>query len=65
MRHFREAAALAPGTRKYDDAIATMREGADSYRKKQEEDAKRAEAERLRELQEEEDAGWEADGIDF
>ena len=38
-----------------------MASGADEYRKKQQADAVEAEKERLKKLQEEEDAAWEED----
>eukprot|EP00966_Prymnesium_polylepis_P039988 928468-Prymnesium_polylepis.1 len=64
LHHFREAAAMAPGVKRYEDAVASMLQGAHAYRKKQQADAAEAEAQRLKELQEEEDAAWEEEGLD-
>ena len=61
MHHFKTAVELNPSVSRYSDAVSQLASGADEYRKKQQADAVEAEKERLKKLQEEEDAAWEED----
>ena len=65
MTHFREAAGLAPRVERYAEAVSSMLKGAEEYRKDQQRAASKEENARLKQLEEEEDAAWEEDGLSF
>ena len=65
LRLFREAARNEPTFPAYAEAVQSLLKGAEAYRKDRNVAAAEAEKERLRQLEEEEDAAWDEDGIVF
>ena len=56
LARFREAVALAPSEARYEEAVTKLLRSIESYRREQHEAAVKAEAARLREMEQEEDA---------
>ena len=65
MKLFRDAQQRNPREPKYATAVAQLKKGAAEYHRQQREQAAEEERQRLKKLEDAEDAEWEEDGLEF